>query len=468
MVLSVTTLASFLTGLNSRLAMVGFPIVARELNASVGEMLWIVQGYMIGSTIIQLIVGGLADLYGRIKLFNIGFLVFSVAALTAGLAGSPVLLIASRIIQGVGGAFLMTLSITILTDNVPGNVLGTWLGVNQVAWRVGALLGLSISGFVIDSLGWRWLYLAYVPVGLAALLWSAKVLRETYSRTRPPCLDVGGFTSFTAFTFFLLMYLTLLLSGISWGLSVLLVIATLSSLAAFVAWEMRARCTSLDFTVFRKWQFTGGLIAQLLYALGFGSTLTLLVLLLEVAKGVSASVTGLAIMPFEATFLIFGVIGGRLSDKVGYAPVTLAGLVVSSISLYMLSEVTADAGLTTTILATVLLGIGTGAFTAPNTSSIMSAVEPDKRGVASALRMLTFNIGFLASLNMAVLTLIQYIPYDVATRIIISGELVDVEGYANSMATALGKSFLVQAIVMASAIPFTLTRFRRKQTSPQR
>lgn len=132
-VLSVTTLASFLMGLNARLAIAGLPVVARDLGASVGKMLWIIQGYMIGSTIVQLIVGGLADLYGRVKLFNIGFLVFSIAPLTAGLTSSPSILIGSRIVQGVGGAFMSTLSITILTDNVSSNVLGTWLGVNQVA-----------------------------------------------------------------------------------------------------------------------------------------------------------------------------------------------------------------------------------------------------------------------------------------------------------------------------------------------
>lgn len=461
-VLSVTTLASFITGLNARLAIVGFPIVARELGAGIDEMLWIVQGYMIGSTVIQLIVGGLADLYGRVRLFNAGFLIFSIAALTAGLANDPVLLVLSRVVQGIGGAFLMTLSITILTDNIPRDVLGTWLGVNQVAWRVGALLGLSISGYVIDTLGWRWLYLLYVPVGITALAWSMKTLREAYSRPRDVCLDVGGFTLFTAFIFFLLVYLTLLLSGITQDLGLILLTGTVFSLAAFIIWEARARCSTLDFTIFRNWQFTGGLIAQLLYALGFGSSLTLLVILLEVVKGMSATYTGFAIIPFEAAFLTFGVLGGRLSDKVGYASVTLAGLVATSASLYMLSGVTATTNVNTIMLATIILGAGAGAFTAPNTSSIMSAVEPDKRGVASALRTLTFNVGFIASLNMAILILVQYIPYTVATNLIIYDELVSDGGnYTGDLAVAVGNSFLIQAIIMASAIPFAITRLKR-------
>ncbi|MEM0329693.1 MAG: MFS transporter [Nitrososphaerota archaeon] len=121
-ILSVTTLASFLTGLNVRLALVGFPIIAHELGSSFDEALWIIQGFLIGSTTIQLIVGDLADLFGRVRLFNIGLLIFTLGGLASGLALSPDMLIISRIMQGIGSAFLITLSVTILTDNLPRSV----------------------------------------------------------------------------------------------------------------------------------------------------------------------------------------------------------------------------------------------------------------------------------------------------------------------------------------------------------
>jgi len=105
-----------------------------------------------------------------VRLFNAGLLIFTLGGLASGLALSPQMLIVSRILQGVGSAFLMTLSVTILTDNLPRSVLGTWLGVNQIAWRVGALLGLTLGGIIIDMLGWRWIYLFYVPMGFAALI----------------------------------------------------------------------------------------------------------------------------------------------------------------------------------------------------------------------------------------------------------------------------------------------------------
>ncbi|MEM1830890.1 MAG: MFS transporter [Desulfurococcaceae archaeon] len=178
LVISVTTLANLLTGFATRLAVVGMPTISHDIRANVWEMVWIIQGYILGSTFIQLIVGRLADLYGRVKLFNIGILVFTLGALLSGLSSSPSALIFSRILQGIGGAFLISLSIAILADNIPSNMLGKWLGINQVTWRVGALMGLTLSGFIVDYMGWRWIFPIQVPIGTVALIWSYLKLRD--------------------------------------------------------------------------------------------------------------------------------------------------------------------------------------------------------------------------------------------------------------------------------------------------
>ncbi|MDK6028611.1 MFS transporter [Ignisphaera sp. 4213-co] len=128
-VLSVTTLVNFLTGFNARLAVVGLPTIARDLNADIYQIIWIVQGYILGSTILQLIVGRLSDLFGRVRLFNVGIAIFGLGAFMSGISSSSLLLIVSRIVQGVGAAFLISLTVTILTDNAPPTRLATWLGV---------------------------------------------------------------------------------------------------------------------------------------------------------------------------------------------------------------------------------------------------------------------------------------------------------------------------------------------------
>ncbi|MBC7092319.1 MAG: MFS transporter, partial [Nitrososphaeria archaeon] len=318
-VISVTTLASFLTGLNARLAVVGLPVIAHELGADIDTILWIIQGFMLGSTIIQLIVGRLSDLFGRVRLFNLGFLVFITAAVIAGFSPNPFTLVLARIIQGMGGAFLMTLSITILTDNVPKNRLGTWLGINQVAWRVGAVVGLSLSGVIIDYLGWRWIYLFYVPLGFGFYLWSTRTLKEIYKPTEKPNLDKVGFMLFTGFLSLILIALSLFTFGPSYiSLASILLFTSILFLLSFVFWENRIPWPALDLSLFKIWPFSGGIISQFLYSIGFGASTTLLVLYLEVVKGLSATITGFLLIPFELSYLIFGVLGGRLSDKYGY------------------------------------------------------------------------------------------------------------------------------------------------------
>jgi len=457
-VLSVTTLASFLAGFNARLAVVGLPTIAADIKADVWSMVWIIQGFMLGSTIFQLIIGRLSDVYGRVRIFLIGIGVFVLGALISGTSITPKMLILARIIQGIGGAILMSLSITILSDNVPPSRLATWLGVNQVAWRVGALLGLTLSGFIIEFLGWQWIFLVQVPIGIAVLFWSRRRLKEVYTPKESRKVDVVGFASFTTSLTSLLLGLTMMGYGSS-DLSALLLILFIASLLIFAFYELRAENPALDLRLFRIWQFTGGIIAQLLYAIGFGASLTLLAIYLQSVMGYSPSYTGILLVPYEISYLVFGLVGGRAADEIGYAPVTIIGLSFSSISLYMLSKF---ASISLIILSEVIFGLGTGLFVSPNTSSIMLSVPPQRRGVASSIRSISFNVGFVLSLNIAVLTMTRLLPYDVASNLIILGGISPGNATLNIELEELGRairdSFLIQAILMASAIPFSLSR----------
>ncbi|MEM3326238.1 MAG: MFS transporter, partial [Thermoproteus sp.] len=271
-VLSVTTLASFLAGLNARLAVVGLPTIAESLKADLEQAFWITQGFMLGSTAVQLVAGRLADLYGRVRLFSFGFILFAVGALLSGLSPSPIAIIASRIVQGAGSAFLMSLSVVILTDNAPKERLGTWLGVNQTAWRAGAIVGLSVSGFVIDLLGWRWLFLGQVPIALASYFWARSRLEEAYRPAEEAVVDWAGFFLFTTAVSALLAGLTLYVYGSHRLLSYALLASVPPLLAGFALYELKAEAPAMDLRIFRNWQYTGGVIAGTLYSVAFGAT----------------------------------------------------------------------------------------------------------------------------------------------------------------------------------------------------
>lgn len=466
-VISVTTLASFLTGVNARLAVVGIPTIAQALSTSITGVVWIIQGYMLGSTFIQTIIGRLADLHGRVKLFNIGFIIFTLGALATGFSTNSIEVVLSRILQGIGGAFLMALSVTILTDNVSSNMLATWLGVNQIAWRVGALVGLTLSGLIIDYMGWRWLFLIQIPIGIAAYIWSKLILRDVYKPVEKPIMDWKGFSTFITSITLILIALTLLAYGFEFTMlgNILLIIGVLL-LAIFIIIELRVLSPLIDLKLFKVWQFTGGIIAQALHSIAFGASITLLSIYLQNVREFSASVTGLIFLPFELSFLIAGVTGGRLSDLYGYVPITIAGLLTAGTSLYVLSMLTStiESDISTLLIAIAFLGIGAGLFIAPNTSSIMASVPPYRRGVASSIRMIFANIGFMVSLNIAILIITMHIPYSIASKILIHIDIsgVQIENIVNEFAYGIGTSFKTQAIIMFIAIPFSLTRLRYK------
>jgi len=461
-VISVTTLINFMAGYNARLAVVGIPTIAHDLNADIWSITWIIQGYMLGSTFVQLIVGRLSDLFGRVRMFNLGILIFTIGALASGISSVPYILALSRILQGLGGAFLMSLSVTILTDNIPSNMLGRWLGINQITWRAGAIIGLTMSGFIIDYLGWRWIFLSQIPIGLIALYWSMRSLKEIYKPVEKPKIDFQGFALFSVSITLLLISLTL--TGYGYEIySRELLITSLILFVLFVIWEIKTTSPALDLKIFKIWQFTGGIIAQLLYSIGFGASLTLLAIYLQSVKGFDPSITGILLTPYEVTFMIFGVIGGWLSDKIGFAPVTIMGLTLSSLGLYMFSRLST---LMTLIISELIFGIGTGLFVSPNTSSIMTSVPPQRRGVASSLRTLSFNIGFILSLNLSILSMTYYIPYKIASQLITLGETLgshsqNIAVELEKLDSAIKHSFLIQSIVMALGIPFSITRIKR-------
>jgi EmrB/QacA subfamily drug resistance transporter len=458
-VLSVTTLASFLTGINARILVVGIPELAHSLGADVEQVIWLTQAYMLGSTAVQLIVGSLSDIYGRVNLFSMGFAFFSLSSLLCGFSSNVFQLISLRLIQGIGAAFLMSLSLTIITDSVPKGQLGTWIGVNQIAFRLGSLIGLTLGGLIIDNLGWRWVFWVHVPLGLISVFWSKMRLKEVY-RPAKAKVDYPGFLSFTSAISSILLSLTLAAYGSAY-LRASLILASLGSLILllFIYLELKSSSPALDLRIFRNWQFAGGIVAQFLYSLAFGSVTVLLVIYLSVVKGLSASLTGMLLLPFEFSFLVFGTLGGKLSDKYGYAPITLLGLALSSTSLYMMSLFSTQTSIRFIVATMLLLGCGAGLFVTPNASSIMAGAPQERRGVASSIRALSFNIGFAASLNLSVLLMTGFIPYDLASKLI-AAELtnpIDL-GNVNLLSRALSETFKFQSLIMASAMLFSTSR----------
>jgi len=467
-VLTVTTVGVLMSGIDSRIVVIGLPTVAASLRADAEQAIWFTQAYTIGSTVALLFLGRVSDMYGRVKVYNVGFAIFTVGSLLTSLSPSPNFFIASRIFQGLGSAALFSNSAAIITDAFPRGELGTALGINSVAFRAGSMFGLTLSGLILAFLDWRFLFYVNIPVGIFGTLWAHVRLHEQNKPERRAPMDWPGFLTFTGFITALLLSLTTAAYGIGESdLTVVLGLASAASLAVFVWVERRRAAPLLDLSLLRIREFTGAVTAQMINSMAWGAFLLLISLYLQLVKDYSPLQAGISIIPFDLAMLFLAPLSGRLSDRYGTRPFATAGLAVFSASLLSMSTLAPGTPYTTLLAFLVLGGAGMGLFNSPNMSSAMGSVPAHRRGVASGFRATFFNIGFVLSFNIVILVLTFYLPYGLITQIITSeGAINTITANASRFSGALDNLFLVLTVINTAAIVPSLLRGRRVVEGP--
>jgi EmrB/QacA subfamily drug resistance transporter len=461
-VLTVTTVGVLMSGIDSRIVVIGLPVVAASLHADAEQAIWFTQAYIIGSTVALLFLGRVSDMVGRVKVYNLGFAIFTVGSLFTSLSNSPDFFIAARIFQGLGSAALFSNSAAVITDAFPHNELGNALGINSVAFRAGSMFGLTLSGLILSFFTWQYLFYVNIPVGIFGTLWAHRRLHEQSRPERSAKMDWPGFVTFSLFITFLLLALTYAAYGIGdYTFVGAFTIASLVSLAVFIRVERTHPQPLLDLDLLKIKEFTGAVLAQLINAMAWGAFILLISLHLQLVEGQTPFQAGISIVPFDIAMLFVGPLSGRLSDRYGTRPFATAGLAVISVALLAMSTLSPTTPYTTLLGFLILGGAGMGLFVSPNMSSVMGSVPSQRRGVASGLRATFFNIGFVLSFNIVIIVLTFYMPYGEITRIIASQgaavNLRDVTAFSRS----LDNVFVVLAVINTIAIIPSLLRGKR-------
>jgi EmrB/QacA subfamily drug resistance transporter len=469
-VLTVTTVGVLMAGIDSRIVVIGIPQVASSLGADAEQAIWFTQAYIFGSTVALLFIGRVSDMFGRVRIYTVGFVIFTVGSLLTSISPSPNFVIVFRILQGLGSSALFANSAAIITDATPRNELGLSLGLNQIAFRAGAMLGLTLSGLILLFLDWRALFYVNVPIGIFGTLWARKRLREIGRPERNAPIDWTGFALFSVSIVSVLLALTLAAYGdADAGVVALLFVVAASTAVVFVRQETRSAHPLLDLKIMRIKEFSGGVVAQMLNSLAWGAVILLLSLYLQLVMGMGPFQAGISIIPFDLAFLAVGPLSGRLSDRYGHMPFTTSGLAIMSVSLYFMSTTTLATTYLTLAAYLVVFGAGVGMFSSPNMSSIMGSVPPARRGVASGVRATFFNIGYVLSFNVAILAMTAALPYSVITAVISSPNPAVVAGADKVLfAKGLDYSFQIAAVINTIAIVPSLLRGRRvADTGPE-
>jgi EmrB/QacA subfamily drug resistance transporter len=418
-VLSVTTVGVLMSGIDSRILIIGLPQIASVMHADAEQAIWFTQGYALASTIMLLLIGRVTDIFGRVKLYNAGFIIFTVCSLLTGLAQSPEQIVIFRIMQGLGSSIIWSNSIAMITDATPKEQLGYSLGVNAIATNLGSVFGLTVSGLILFFFDWRYLFYVNVPIGIFGVIWARLRLREIAHTERGAPVDWVGFGAFAVSITSFLLALTYAAYGIAEQRTVDVLLAlSLATMLLFVLYERKVKFPLLDLKLLRIREFGSSMTALLINVTAFSSLALLLSLYFQLVVGLSPLEAGLRLLPLDATTVLMAPLSGKLSDRFGQTPFIIGGLSLTSVTTYLFSTVDASTPYVEIAVYMILLGVATSVFLAPNASFGMSAVPSQRRGVAASVRSTFWNVGLTVSLNLTVWIMTFSVPYAVITQVI--------------------------------------------------
>ena len=415
--LSCTSLGMLLATINSGTLIIALPDLEKALGTSVLTLVWVILAYMISSTVLVLTAGRMSDMFGRKTAYVGGFVVFALASLGAGFAGDATQLIAWRILQGIGGAFLFANAAALVTDAFPKSELGVAMGTNTMVAAVGLVIGPVLGG-VLVSISWHWVFWFNVPLGLAGALWGWLILRELAKPDTERGLDLPGTITFVA-------GLTGLVFGISkGGLSgwtepdvIIGLAAGIVLLPIFILIESRAKAPMLDLDIFRNRLFAAATGAAFINGLSRFALMFIFVFYFQGVMGDDPIEAGIKLAPLALGMLVASPLAGIWADRHGSRTLAASGMVVSAIGLALMTTLQADSPYWQPGLWMTIVGVGSGMFNSPNTAAMMGTVAPSRRGIAAGARMMLQNTGAVISIAFVLAVVTAAVPKDVLLKI---------------------------------------------------
>ena len=454
-VLSNTTLGVLMSSLDTNIVLIALPTIARQLpGTTLLDLIWILIGYQLITAAILVSFGRLADMFGRVKLYNLGFIIFTVGSALCSVSFTPVELISFRMIQGIGAAFLFSNSAAIITDAFPVNERGKALGTNQVAIVFGAAMGLVFGGFLVSLLGWRSIFWVNIPIGIFASLWSHFKLRELATIEKGQRIDLTGNFTFAGGLALILVAITVYSLGSLSGLyALLMILVGVTLIVFFVIVEIRSRYPMFNMSLFKVKAFSYGSLALLLNALANGAVTIVLVFYLQgPTMRLTPLVAGIFLVPMSASLAIIGPISGFLSDRYGQRFFAVLGLVTSIIGFALLSLIGYTISFTQLLVPLVFVGVGMGFFASPNRSGIMTGSPLRYRGVASGMSATMNNVGRTFSTGIAFLVIAIGTPLTQLKSIFVGSAVQGNAPWVSDFIASIHYVYIIGIVMLAAAI----------------
>jgi len=443
-----------MTAVDTTIVVLALPEIQRGLHVALSAVVWVIISFLLVITLLATQVGRLGDMFGRVRMYETGFAVFVLGSLACALAWNEASIIVFRVVQGVGGAFIMANSGAVIADLYPRERRGRAYGFTSVGWTMGAVIGIVLGGLIVTYISWRWIFWINVPVGVAALAVAIRVLHDRAERSRRR-LDLPG-----------MITLGLGLFGVLWAMTRLAtttfdapvagyLVGGIVLVGAFGLIERRQPEPMLPLSIFRVPTMTASLLASLFQGLASFAVLFLVIMYLQGPRGLSPIHASLLLVPGYVLGSVAGPYAGRLADRRGPVLPATAGLAIQVVSLAIYAQLSNTTGLWVVVLASIINGIGASFFFPANNAAIMKAAPPEAYGIASGMLRTFGNIGMVFSFAVAILIASRSISRGLAFAIFVGstslhGSLADAFTSGLHAAFYASMGFMVLAAALSA------------------
>ncbi len=454
-ILFVVILGTLMASVDTTIVLLAFPTIAGNLHASLSTVLWTILIYLLLVSVLTTQAGRISDLFGHGRLYNVGFVVFTVGSALCGFAPTAESLVAFRGVQAVGGAFMVATGTAILADTFPPAVRGRVFGFTAMGWNVGATLGIVLGGVLTTFVGWRYIFFINVPIGIVAVVLGYRVL-GVGNRTKAR-LDLIGMLLLAAVLGLIVYGATDFASygASTWNMSLIALGAVMA--VPFLWWERRAVSPTINLLLFRSRLLSRSLAASFLQSLGYLATVFLLIMYLQGIRALTPLDASLLLVP--GYFLSSGLapVAGRWADRWGPARLATLGIAFMLVGVLLYAQI----GLTTPILEVALIslvtGIGGALFWPSNNKAVMHDVPPGYYGSVSGLLRTLSNLGTIGSYTLVITVASLAIPRALAFEVFVGGRGV-IGSVSTEFLTAIHAAFYVMAAILVVAAVLSATR----------
>jgi EmrB/QacA subfamily drug resistance transporter len=455
-------IGSFMASLDASVVNIALPQIGACFKASLSLIEWVVMAYLLVISSLLLTYGRLGDMYGHKQIYVTGFLIFTAGSVLCGLAPTIVFLIVARMFQAIGAGMLMAMGPAIITDVTPGHERGKALGLNGVAVYIGLISGPVLGGILTTKLGWQSIFFINIPIGIIGTWMAGKYISSQIARRRQK-FDISGAALLFAAMVTLLWPLS---SGekIGWSKPVIILslLGSVILFTGFIATEIRAKAPMMDLTLFRDRLFTMSNVSLLIsFIAGFSVTL-LMPFYFQQLRGLTPYIAGLMMIPQPIATIFITPVSGILSDRIDSRYLSSLGMLLVTVGMVLLSNLTMDSTPWESSLALIITGLGNGLFQTPNSSAIMGSAPENQRGIASGMMATMRNIGMVLGIAVAgaVFTGRQNHFHALLRLQGVSGAALRIESFTSAFHT----TYLMAATIALVAVVASLTRGSLKRT----